>query len=172
MLKKFIPNAYYKNLSAIDPNAYKAKGYKIAIFDFDNTLASHGSRKSSDYANQQIEKWQNSGFIVAIISNTKQDRADDLAKDLPIDIIGNAQKPGTTAFEKIQDMFKVSKSEMIYFGDQIFTDVWAANNYGIEVVLLDPLNKEEPSYIKVKRFLEKIVKILIGKNEYFDDIIA
>ncbi len=172
MFKKFIPDAYYKSLSKVDPNAYKAKGYKIAVFDFDNTLASHGSRESSDYANQQIEKWQNSGFIVAIISNAKQDRADDLAKDLPIDIIGSAKKPGITAFEKVQAMYKVSKAEMLYFGDQIFTDVWAANNYGIEVVLLDPLNKEEPFYIQVKRFLEKIVKILTKKNEYFDDIIA
>lgn len=172
MFKKLIPAAYYKKLSDVDPSAYKAQGYKVAIFDFDNTLASHGSRESSDYANQQIEKWQSNGFIVAIISNAKQDRADELAKNLPIDIIGNAKKPGTTAFEKIQEMFNTSKTEMLYFGDQIFTDVWAANNFGIKVVLLDPLNKEEPFYIKLKRFCESIVKILTRKNDYFDDIIA
>lgn len=172
MSNYFRPDAYYKNLASIDPSEHINLGYKVAIFDFDNTLSKHGSSQSNAYANKQIERWQQAGFKVYLISNAKQDRADILAKDISVKLIGDAKKPSTKAFEKVQNLAGSKKAEMIYYGDQVFTDVLAARRFGIAVVLVDPLSRNEPFYIKLKRLLESFLKQLLSFTDYFDDLIA
>jgi predicted HAD superfamily phosphohydrolase YqeG len=48
-----------------------------------------------------------------------------------------------------------SRENTIFFGDQIFTDVWAAHNAGIRAVLVEPINDKKDPFTKFKRLLEK-----------------
>ena len=171
MLKKFKADAYYDKIINVPASEYRKLNYKLAIFDFDNTIARHGSRTSNSYAIDVIDKWQSAGFEVHIISNAKQERADELGRNLPINIIGDAGKPGTKAFSQLLSGREIQKNEVIYCGDQLFTDVLAANNFGVKVVLVDPLEKDEPYYIKLKRFLEVIIKAFTRQRKHFDYII-
>jgi predicted HAD superfamily phosphohydrolase YqeG len=50
------------------------------------------------------------------------------------------------------------KEETALIGDQIFTDLLAAKNAKIRMILVKPINtKIENNFFKVKRFLEKLV---------------
>ena len=47
------------------------------------------------------------------------------------------------------------KEETVFVGDQIFTDIWGANNAGIRSILVRPIAKHEEIQIVLKRIPEK-----------------
>ena len=49
------------------------------------------------------------------------------------------------------------RSDTIFVGDQLFTDVWGANRAGIRTYLVKPIDRHEEIQIILKRYLEKIV---------------
>ena len=49
------------------------------------------------------------------------------------------------------------KSNTLFVGDQLFTDVWGAKRTGIHNILVQPIDKKEEIQIVLKRYLEKIV---------------
>ena len=49
------------------------------------------------------------------------------------------------------------RSNTLFIGDQLFTDVWGANRTGIYSILVKPMNPREEIQIVLKRYLEKIV---------------
>ncbi len=45
-------------------------------------------------------------------------------------------------------------SETLFVGDQLFTDIWGANNAHIHSILVQPIDKKEEIQIILKRRLE------------------
>ncbi len=55
------------------------------------------------------------------------------------------------------EYMNTDKSNTIFVGDQIFTDVYGANRAGITSYLVKPIGKKEEIQIVIKRQLERIV---------------
>lgn len=53
----------------------------------------------------------------------------------------------------------------LFVGDQIFTDVWGANQAGIYSILVKPIHPKEEIQIVLKRYLEKIVLICYQRQQ-------
>ena len=51
----------------------------------------------------------------------------------------------------------VRKEEVIFVGDQLFTDVYGAKRAGIYHILTEPINPKEEIQIVLKRYLEHMV---------------
>ena len=49
------------------------------------------------------------------------------------------------------------RTNTIFIGDQLFTDIYGANRTGIRTILVDPIHPKEEIQIVLKRYLEKIV---------------
>ena len=62
-------------------------------------------------------------------------------------LISNNQEPRVKMF----------KTNTVFVGDQLFTDVWGAKRAGIPNILVKPLHPKEEIQIVLKRYLEKIV---------------
>ena len=45
----------------------------------------------------------------------------------------------------------------LFVGDQLFTDIWGANNAGLRSILVKPIAKHEEIQIVLKRIPEKLV---------------
>ena len=52
---------------------------------------------------------------------------------------------------------KLDKKEVVFIGDQIFTDIWGANRAGIISILVSPIDKKEEIQIILKRKLENLI---------------
>ena len=48
-----------------------------------------------------------------------------------------------------------NKENTLFVGDQIFTDIWGANNAGLHSILVQPIAKHEEIQIVLKRIPEK-----------------
>ena len=78
-------------------------------------------------------------------------------RDIGTNYIYNAHKPSTKNYVRAMDIMGTDRTNTIFVGDQLFTDVWGAKRAGIRNILVRPIHPKEEIQIIVKRYLEKIV---------------
>lgn len=156
MFQKFYPTEYVESSYEIDYEKLYKNGYRGIIFDIDNTLVEHGA-DASDRAVALVERLKKLGFEVCLISNNKEERVKRFNQNINIKYIFNARKPSIKNYVKAMEFMKTDKSNTIFVGDQIFTDVYGANRAGIKSYLVKPIGKKEEIQIVIKRLLERIV---------------
>ena len=71
--------------------------------------------------------------------------------------IYKAGKPWVKNYNRAVEQMGLTKEEVLFVGDQLFTDVYGANRAGIYGILVKPINPKEEIQIVLKRYLEKIV---------------
>ena len=158
MLRKLFPGDYVKTIFRIDFKALSRRGYKAMLFDVDNTIVDHGA-PADDRAKRFFRYLRKNGFKTIALSNNKEPRVQSFCRDVGADgYIFLAGKPSPNAYFEAMERLGVTPRQTIFVGDQIFTDIWGANNAGIRSVMVEPIHKwkEEPQIIP-KRFLEAIV---------------
>ena len=119
---------------------------------------------------QSLKKWaadmKEKGLLLYILSNSPFGKVvQKIAKDLGMKYIYNAKKPFLKGFYKIQKETNIPKENILMIGDQLFTDVWGGNRFGIKTLFVNRINKTETFISRIKRPLEKIVLKKYYKNK-------
>lgn len=78
-------------------------------------------------------------------------------RDIQVDYVYNAHKPSTKNYVKAMEIMGTDRSNSLFIGDQLFTDVWGAKRAGIGNILVKPIHPKEEIQIVFKRHLERIV---------------
>ncbi len=156
IFKKFYPAEYYNSTYSIDFEKYYNMGYRAVIFDIDNTLVEHDAPADAR-ATALIKKLMSMGFQVCFLSNNDEARVAGFNEGLGGKYIFKAGKPSAKGYRKAMDLMKTNRKNTLFVGDQIFTDIWGANNAGIRSVLVQPIAKHEEIQIVLKRIPEKLV---------------
>ncbi|MNI84555.1 hypothetical protein D3C73_1414710 [compost metagenome] len=84
-------------------------------------------------------------------------KATEIAERLGMECVVNASKPGLKGFKKALTLLNVNKDNIAIIGDQIFTDVWGGNRFGIKTILVMPIAKKEWFIARMKRPLERYI---------------
>ena len=71
--------------------------------------------------------------------------------------IFKANKPSKKGYIFATKLMNLDKKEVVFIGDQIFTDIWGANRAGIISILVSPIDKKEEIQIILKRKLENLI---------------
>lgn len=159
--KKYLsPDMVFAKMSNIPFSDLYEKGYRFALLDLDNTLAEDHVHEPSDYTRHIITGLKDAGFTCCIVSNAKSTRSADFAAMIPIDCISFAGKPSASGIFRAMDLLLAKKEECVLFGDQIFTDILAARRAGIFAVLVEPYDRHEVFYVRIKRPFERIVRFM------------
>ena len=66
---------------------------------------------------------------------------------------------------RAMELLGTDRSNTIFIGDQLFTDIYGAKRAGIRNILVKPINPREEIQIVLKRYLEKIVLYFYKKEE-------
>ena len=156
MFQKFYPDAYYTSTYQIPFQQLYQEGFRGIIFDIDNTLVPHG-KPVDDRSRELIGRLAVMGFHIVFLSNNKEPRVKPFADAVKQPYIFKAGKPGIKNYEAAMRKMKTTKATTLFVGDQLFTDVWGANNVGLRTFLVQPINKKEEIQIVLKRYLERIV---------------
>lgn len=155
-MKFLYPDFYYKSVNEIPFAKLKEMGIKALIFDIDNTLTMHGERGNIENI-KFFDFLKKEGFKCLVMSNNKKERVEEFATYVDVSYIYDAKKPLKKSYLKALDILKVHKKEVIFIGDQLFTDVLGANLFGIKSILVSPISEKEEIQIVFKRSLEKII---------------
>lgn len=134
------------------------QGYRIALLDLDNTLAKDHVTRPSEYSREAISFLQHAGFACCIVSNAKSTRSAEFAAELSIPCVSFASKPSPSGIYRALELMNAKPDEAVFFGDQVFTDIVAANRAGVYSILVECVDKKEVFYVKMKRPFEKLIR--------------
>lgn len=165
LLKNLYPDYIYKNVESIPHELIKENNIKLILFDMDNTLVNY-----KYVYTDELKKWimsiKNEGVMLYIFSNSQVGSAvKRIASELGMKYKYRVSKPRISGYKKIIEETKIPKENIIMIGDQIFTDIWGGNRFGIKTILVSPIAKKEGMITKVKRPFEKLFLKSIEKEK-------
>lgn len=156
MFNTFFPDEYVASTYVIPFEKLYEEGYRGLIFDIDNTLVMHGA-PADERAKKLFARLKAIGFDCCLLSNNQEPRVKMFNEEIQVHYIYDAHKPSIKNYEKAMELMGTDKSNTIFIGDQLFTDVWGAKRTGIRNILVKPIHPKEEIQIVFKRKLEKIV---------------
>lgn len=166
LLSTFYPSEIKDSTYVIPFEEWKEKGYKGVIFDVDNTLVPHGA-DADERSIALFQRLKELGFNTMLLSNNKEPRVKRFNEKIGSQYIYKAGKPGLKNYRKAMELMGTTPENTLFVGDQLFTDVWGANRFGIKSILVNPINKKEGPFTLIKRPFEKIIlsKFKEDKND-------
>lgn len=150
------PDEYLDSTYRIDFDRLYDRGYRGVIFDIDNTLVPHGA-PADERALSLFAHLKELGFRCLLLSNNRESRVKQFNDAVQVDYIYKAGKPKTSAYRRAMERLGTGRTNTLFVGDQIFTDVCGANLAGIRTILVKPIHPKEEIQIVLKRYLEKVV---------------
>jgi uncharacterized protein len=165
VLEKFYPTLMADSIQHIDFEVLIKNNIKGLILDIDNTLVPQHMMDADEGAVKWIEKVKELGIKTCIVSNASKKRVIKFNERLQIHAIHRASKPGTKAYLKAIELMNIKKEETAVIGDQIFTDIYGGNRVGLFTILVNPIDKKEALWVRLKRFPEKIIHSSYKKHK-------
>ncbi len=144
---------YYKSIFEIE--LIKLKKYKLLIIDLDNTLIDAKKQALDARALEFIQKVNELGIEIIIVSNNLK----QIPKSSYYHYLGFALKPSKRMYYYLKKVInKYSIKEILYIGDQLFTDALLAKRLNYDFLLVDPLSVKDLIYTKLNRRIENYIK--------------
>ena len=167
-MKRFKPTYKIDKVSNIPFVLLEKDNIKGIMFDVDNTLTTMGRGITEENRNW-IKEAKDLGYNICLVSNTiNVKKVKKIMNELDIHGLCFARKPGTYVISMALNLMGLKKEQVILVGDQLFTDIWGANRFGIKSILVNPLSKKEGPFTLIKRPLEKLVLKLSEKENTND----
>ena len=166
--RNYIPDLYINKITDLDFKQLYAEGYRLILTDLDNTLISYKETEPTPEIISFVRNLEAIGFEVFIISNSLKDRVSHFSSILGVDYVKFAKKPlkggFKKAFKKLGNKYK--KEEILYFGDQLMTDILGGKRMELKTHLVKAIDrKTEKAVTRFNRLLEKIVLKRIYKKD-------
>lgn len=157
MFSSFVPNQYVSSIYKINLEELKEKGMKSIIVDLDNTLVESDRKAATPLLIEWLERLQDLGFQVMIVSNNSKTRVSQFAIPLQIPFIHKARKPLSSCFRRAMSELDTEVNSTVMVGDQLLTDVLGGNRMGLYTILVVPISNTEGFFTKVNRRIERRV---------------
>ena len=164
MFNCFFPDEYLDSTYVIDFDRLYEQGYRGLLFDVDNTLVPHGAPADAR-ACALFSHLKELGFKCCFISNNQYESVECFYDVIGEHFLENAHKPPVKNYIRAMELLGTDRSNTIFIGDQLFTDIYGAKRAGIRNILVKPIDSKEEIQIVLKRYLEKIVLYFYHKEE-------
>lgn len=159
MFGLFRPTARFDRLADIDLAAVRRMGYRVLLFDVDNTITCWNSGDIAPEVVRWFGRLGDAGLRGCIISNNSAGRLQPLADELGLDFVAKARKPLPFGYRRAMRQMGGDKNTTLMIGDQLLTDILGANLAGISSVLVTPIDlRREFRWTYVNRRIEKLIR--------------
>ena len=139
-----IPDYHFRKITDIMPDFLKSAGISLLLLDLDNTIMPYGVTMPDPSFSHWVSEMQHEGITLYIVSNSHGTRPETLSKAFGIEFINRAGKPSRRGILKAIEQTGRNKAETALVGDQIYTDVLAANRSGITSLMVQPISLKNP----------------------------
>ncbi|SYW20230.1 YqeG family HAD IIIA-type phosphatase [Oenococcus oeni] len=164
------PTYRVKKAWGISPRALKSHGITTVLADLDNTLVAWNKPEGGDDFFVWHEKLLDAKINLIVVSNNSTGRVKKAVKALGVPFESWSLKPLPRGIKKTLRDFNLSKEEVIMVGDQIMTDIVAANLAGVRSALVKPLIETDGFPTRINRYFAKLVT-KNKKENWEDDIV-
>ena len=161
----FKATEYFKKITGITIGFLRKNNIKGLILDVDNTLTVDKGTVPDKTTLEWISRIKQTNIKMILVSNGKRKRLDSFAKSLGLECFCMAMKPFPFKLKRAIEKLRVDKNSVLLVGDQVFTDILAANFAGIHSVLLDPIELEKSLSFRIRRFFERKIRANLKKED-------
>ena len=133
------PDYKFKSILDISTDFLNEKEIKLLLLDLDNTVSPYKTQSPEKAITEWVEGMKKADIRLFIVSNNRGSRPKIFAEALGINYIGNAKKPFTAGIMRAIEISGFEKKHTALAGDQVYTDVLAANGAGIRSILVEPI---------------------------------
>ena len=169
MCKRFVPYVHAQSIYEIPVDFFKRNGVNLLIIDLDNTLDSYRLLEPTDRAINLIKEIKSANITPVVVSNNTAKRVGKYAQSLQIDYLSSARKPFSHKLRRFLKERNVNPEEAMLVGDQLITDVLAANGAHIRVVLTEKIVKEDQFTTHFNRLLDRPIRAHLRKKGKLPD---
>ncbi len=138
-----MPKYIYNSITEVTPDELKKIGAVAVGIDLDNTVVYDSTFRPREGVTKWLSEVKKAGFPVIIVSNTFTYRAKRLSKKFGVPYLALSNKPDPKNLIKAAMQLGVPLESFAMIGDQLFTDVEAANTCGAISVWVRPFMKEK-----------------------------
>ena len=155
MNRRNVPFALAQSIYEIEPSFYLNLGVKAVLVDLDNTLDPYVVAMPTQRAFDWRDALVKEGLRIVILSNNSGKRVRRYATALGVECRCFMRKPFSGPLKRFLAEENLKPEEVILVGDQIQTDVKAANGAHVRAVLTEPLDPREPPWTKFNRIFDR-----------------
>ena len=155
-----VPTLMKHDIYALTPEDVKALGVRFLMMDLDNTLSPYHIHEADGRLRNWVAAMGAAGLELFILSNNHGDRPARFARQLGVDYVNRAHKPGTAAALDIMRQRGYTPGETAILGDQIYTDVLCAVRCGCKSICVRPICISRNPLLAVRYFLEMPFRLL------------
>ena len=167
--KKILPDMYKDSFYNIDYDYLISSGIKNLIIDIDGTILPVDDIFVPEVLSEKIKLLQEKYFNICLMSNNNKDRVLPVAKKLDVLYLYKANKPMKESFDNALKVLNVEdKKTVAMIGDQMLSDIWGANEYGIYSILVNPVSKHNNIQTGTQRILQRRIEKHLKKKNLFD----
>ena len=128
-MKMFKAKAYFKNITEISPEFLKKNNISALILDIDNTLIGHDVPLPDEKVTNHLRAFEKAGIKLCVVSNNDYIRVKNFCEKIDVGFfVYDALKPRLKGYLEASRLLETELYNIGAIGDQIFTDVWGANN--------------------------------------------
>ena len=164
MLEKFTPTWMVKNIYPVSPQELQAQGIRAVFSDLDNTLIAWNNPAGTPELRRWMDELHAAGIPLIVISNNSKQRVAKATAHLKLPFISRALKPLSFGITKARRHLGLKKHEVVMVGDQLMTDVIAANRAGVYSILVQPLLSTDKWVTWPNRFMGDLVEKRLKKK--------
>ena len=149
-----LPRLMTDKLTDITPELLHAKGIRLLMLDFDNTIVPY----TTTVPTEEMEKWlahMNAvpDIQVCIVSNSHNDRVPKFCRERGLAVITHAKKPFSKGINECLNKYGIPASQAALVGDHIYTDTLGANGAGVTSILVKAIDNHN-FWLKARHVLE------------------
>ena len=148
------PTYRLRDIHAITPAWLQAQGLKAVFLDLDNTLDGYKTALPSPRSAAWLTALPKAGFPVAILSNNREERVGFYCRPLDIPYVARAGKPQPDTLLAQAAAMGLAPAEVLMVGDQVRTDIRAANRAGMPCAWVEPVKNN--AFYTVRRWIERL----------------
>lgn len=164
MLGQFKPTWMVSAIYNITPTELNKRGIKLVLTDLDNTLIAWNNPSGTIALKNWMQELEKADIQLVVVSNNSKRRVGQAVGPLGLPFVCRALKPLPFGINKAVRNWKATKAETIMIGDQLLTDVLAANSSHVRSVLVKPIMKTDAWVTWFNRFVERyVMKMLVKK---------
>ena len=166
MLKRFLPDAYAKDIYTVNYKKLKDSGIKCILIDVDNTITPARDSVFYEELKRHFDKLKKD-FKIILFSNNLPKRVNKFGDYYDVDTACISLKPLSFKYKKILRKYGYKPSEVAAIGDQLLTDVQGGNKVKITTVFVEPVSELDGRETYLARKIERRIFEVFEKKDYF-----
>lgn len=164
-----VPCMLLQSYADLTPQMLRQRDICLLLCDLDYTLAPKYIPRPDERLRTWLVDMEQSGIRVMILSNNRSPvRVERFCRDLGIDYVGHAGKPGTRGYRQAMEKAGVTPAQTAMLGDKLLTDVLGANRSGVLAVMVEPAGGPKGLWNHILHGLQRPFKALCRNRKGAD----